>query len=187
MSSRQAPRPVGEELPYSTIDRRVPQLGHGFGLDLSDGLTAELEVLTHLIERAGLASVEPEAQTQDLALPLVEWAQQLRGLGAFVDGDEQLLMPPAEPTIKTLGPEPDCAALGDPGWEVSCGRLRRGMAMASGCSSAGAREAPRRSECSCTRTKKLRARAVRSLSARTRSISAAATHGNLLVGRRCQR
>jgi hypothetical protein len=39
-----------------------------------------VEVLTHLLERAGLASVEPEAQTQDLALPLIEWTQQLRGL-----------------------------------------------------------------------------------------------------------
>jgi hypothetical protein len=34
-------------------------------------------VLSHLLERAGLASVEPETQTQDLALPHVEWAQQV--------------------------------------------------------------------------------------------------------------
>jgi hypothetical protein len=58
----------------------VTQLGHGLGLDLSDALMTEVEELTHLVERAGLASVEPKAQTQDLALPLIEWAQQLRGL-----------------------------------------------------------------------------------------------------------
>jgi hypothetical protein len=54
-------RSVGEVLPYSTVDRRVAQLGHGFGLDLADALTGEVEVLTHLLEGAGLASVEPEA------------------------------------------------------------------------------------------------------------------------------
>jgi hypothetical protein len=41
----------------------VAPLGRGLGLDLSDALTGEVKAPTHLLESAGLASVEPEAQT----------------------------------------------------------------------------------------------------------------------------
>ena len=57
---------------------RVAQLRHGPGLDLADALTGEVEVLAHLFEGAGLAPVEAEAQLQDLALALVERAEQPR-------------------------------------------------------------------------------------------------------------
>ena len=54
----------------------VTQLGHRPSLDLADALTGEVEVLAHLLERAGLAAVEAEAEAEDLALPLVERGEQ---------------------------------------------------------------------------------------------------------------
>src|SRR5437899_5805421 len=73
--TRRVARKVGsarQELAGADVDRRVPKLRHGPGLDLADALTGELERLAHLFERAGLAAVETEAQAQDLALAVGE-------------------------------------------------------------------------------------------------------------------
>ena len=66
----------GEEVAGAGVARRVAQLRHGAGLDLADALTGEVEVLADLFEGAGLAPVEAEAQLEDLALTLVERAEQ---------------------------------------------------------------------------------------------------------------
>ena len=44
----------------------VAQLGQRLGLDLADPLAGDAELLAHLLERAGLAVVEAEAQPHDL-------------------------------------------------------------------------------------------------------------------------
>src|SRR5437588_6009932 len=66
----------GEEVARAGVARGVAQLRHGPGLDLADALAGQVEVLADLLERAGLAAVEAEAQLEDLALPLVERGQQ---------------------------------------------------------------------------------------------------------------
>src|SRR5438067_4603256 len=66
----------GEEVPGAGVARGVAQLRHGPGLDLADALAGEVEVLPDLFERAGLAPVEPEAEPQDLARPLVQRGQK---------------------------------------------------------------------------------------------------------------
>src|SRR6188508_614998 len=48
------------------VGARVTQLRHGPCLDLADALAGEVEVLAHVLEGAGLAAVEAEAQAQDL-------------------------------------------------------------------------------------------------------------------------
>src|SRR4051812_47823311 len=55
----------GQELPGADVDRRVPELRHGTGLDLADALPRELEALANLLEGPRLAAVEAEAQAQD--------------------------------------------------------------------------------------------------------------------------
>src|SRR5437588_10371837 len=70
----------GEEVAGAGVARRVPELRHGPGLDLADALAGEVEVLAHLFESAGLTPVEAESQPEDLALSLVEGAQELGDL-----------------------------------------------------------------------------------------------------------
>src|ERR671914_3097155 len=71
----------GEQVPCAGVGGRVPQLRHRPGLDLADPLPGEVEVLANLFEGTGLASVETEAQRQDLPLPLVERGEELLDLG----------------------------------------------------------------------------------------------------------
>lgn len=47
---------------------RMAQLGHRAGLDLTDAFAGEIEIGAHLVEGSRFASVEPEAEPQDLAL-----------------------------------------------------------------------------------------------------------------------
>src|SRR5258705_1955919 len=65
-----------QQLAGADVDRRVPELRHGPGLDLADALTGELEALADLLEGPRLAPVEAEAQAQDLALAVVERLEQ---------------------------------------------------------------------------------------------------------------
>src|SRR6266478_8470411 len=58
----------GQQLACADVDRRVPELRHGPGLDLANALTGELEALADLLEGPRLAPVEAEAETQDLTL-----------------------------------------------------------------------------------------------------------------------
>src|SRR5438445_536407 len=57
--------------------RRTSLLRHRTGLDLTDALPGEAEVLGHFLERALAATVEPEAQREDRALALVEHRKHL--------------------------------------------------------------------------------------------------------------
>ncbi len=50
-------------------------------LDLANALTGEIEVVTHLIERASLSPVEPEPEPEHHALTLVERRKQTLDLG----------------------------------------------------------------------------------------------------------
>src|SRR5688500_12214675 len=67
---------AGEELAGAGVGGGVAELGHGPGLDLADALPGEVELVAHLLQRAGLAPVEAEAQAQDLALALAQGGQQ---------------------------------------------------------------------------------------------------------------
>src|SRR5207245_439699 len=69
-----------EQVAGAGVGGRVAQLRHRARLDLTDALTREVEVLADLLERARLAAVEPEAQREDLALPLVERGEELLDL-----------------------------------------------------------------------------------------------------------
>src|SRR5664280_752651 len=62
----------GQEVAGAGVRGRMPELRHGPGLDLADPLAGQVEVLADLLERAGLAPIEAEAQTQDLPLAFVE-------------------------------------------------------------------------------------------------------------------
>ena len=62
------------------VGGRVAELAHRTRLDLADALAGEVEVLADLFERAGLAPVESEPQSQDLTLALVERSEQLLDL-----------------------------------------------------------------------------------------------------------
>src|SRR3954467_12381632 len=66
----------GEELAGADVDAGVAELRHGAGFDLADALTREVERLADLFERPRLATIEAEAQAQDLPLALVERLQQ---------------------------------------------------------------------------------------------------------------
>src|SRR5437016_2615049 len=66
-----------EQLAGADVSRRMPQLRHRTGLDLTDALPGEAEVLGHFLERALAATVEPEAQREDRALALVEHRKHL--------------------------------------------------------------------------------------------------------------
>src|SRR5580658_9052381 len=66
-----------QELPCPPVGGGVPQLGHGPGLDLTNPLPGQAEVLAHLVEGAGLAPVEAKAQPEDLPLALVQGDQHL--------------------------------------------------------------------------------------------------------------
>src|SRR5271165_495701 len=85
---------------------RVTQLGHGPGLDLTDPLPGQVEVLADLLEGPGLAPVEPEAQAQDLALALVERREEAPDLvGQQGDGGhlERRLGRPVLDDVAQLG------------------------------------------------------------------------------------
>src|SRR5215467_7109315 len=51
---------------------RVPELGQRLGLDLADPLPGEGELPSDLLQGAGLAGDQAEAQRQDLLLPVGE-------------------------------------------------------------------------------------------------------------------
>ena len=70
----------GQQVPCPGVRGRVAQLRHRPRLDLADALPGQVEVLAHLLERPGLAPVQPEAQAQDLTLPLVERREQAADL-----------------------------------------------------------------------------------------------------------
>ena len=65
-----------EQVAGAGVARGVPQLRHGTGFDLANALAGEVEVLADLFERARLATVETEAQLEDLAFALVERGEQ---------------------------------------------------------------------------------------------------------------
>jgi hypothetical protein len=50
----------------------VAELGHGTGFDLTDPLTGEVEVHSHLFEGTGLFAVQAETETENLAFTLVQ-------------------------------------------------------------------------------------------------------------------
>src|SRR4051794_9816227 len=56
--------------------QRVAQLGQGLRLDLADALAGDAELLADLLERAGLAVVEAEAEPDDLLLPVRQPGQR---------------------------------------------------------------------------------------------------------------
>ena len=72
---------AGEEGAGAHLHRRVTQACERTGLDLADPLPAQVDQLADLVGGAGLATVEPEAQREDVALTLVEHRQQLLDLG----------------------------------------------------------------------------------------------------------
>src|SRR5438874_1168349 len=70
----------GEEV--AAAARRAPaQLGDGLQLGLAHALTGKPEALAHFFEGAGLATVEPIAQAQDLALAGLEGREEVVHLG----------------------------------------------------------------------------------------------------------
>src|SRR5262249_8788343 len=69
-----------EEVARAGVGGRVAQLRHRAGFDLADALAREVEELADLFEGPGLATVESEAQRQDLALTFVERSEQLLDL-----------------------------------------------------------------------------------------------------------
>lgn len=71
-----SPGSDAEEVAGAGVAAGVTQLRHGAGLDLADALTGEVEVLADLFESARFTTVETEAKLQDLALTLIEWAEQ---------------------------------------------------------------------------------------------------------------
>ncbi len=77
------PEIVDYDLPVAggaDVGRGVAQLRHRAGLDLTDALTGEAEVLGHFLERALATTVEPEPQAEDGALALVEHLEDLGDL-----------------------------------------------------------------------------------------------------------
>ena len=50
----------------------MAKLRHRSGLDLTNALASEVEVLADLLQRAGFSAIESEAELEDLALALVE-------------------------------------------------------------------------------------------------------------------
>src|SRR6185295_19081382 len=66
----------GKKVAGAGVARRMTQLAHRPCFDLADALAGEVEMLANLFERAWLATVETEAQLEDLALALVERRQQ---------------------------------------------------------------------------------------------------------------
>jgi hypothetical protein len=59
----------------------VAEFGHGLGLDLSDSLAGDVKVLADFFEGAGLTTVEPEPQDEDLAFAGREPCQEFGDLG----------------------------------------------------------------------------------------------------------
>jgi hypothetical protein len=68
---------AGGQLLGAAVGRGVPKLGHGPGLDLAYPLAGQAEMLGDLVEGAGLAPVQAEAQPEDLPLALVEGDEHL--------------------------------------------------------------------------------------------------------------
>jgi len=72
---------AGEECSRAHLHRGVAETCQRAGLDLADPLPAEVDQLADLVGGAGLATVEPEAQREDVALTLVEHREELLDLG----------------------------------------------------------------------------------------------------------
>ena len=79
----------------------MAQFSQGLGLDLADALTGDVELLAHLLQGAGAAVLNAEAQLEHLLLPGSQGAQHvhqllleqgegggLRRLGGVLVGDE---------------------------------------------------------------------------------------------------
>src|SRR3954454_19220034 len=87
---------AGDELAEVGFDARAAELRHRLRLDLADPLPREAEALADLLEGAGLAAVEAEAEPQDLALALVEGPEQALAPAAHrrrhsgIDGGERV-------------------------------------------------------------------------------------------------
>ena len=58
----------------------MPELRHRSRFDLTDALAGQVEVLTDLFQGARLATVQAEAELEDLALTLFEWSEQAADL-----------------------------------------------------------------------------------------------------------
>src|SRR5581483_11296849 len=80
----------GEEVARTRVAAGVAQLRHRPRLDLADALAGEVEVLADFLEGAGLAAVEAEAEAEDLALALVEGAEELGDLFGEEGGGRHL-------------------------------------------------------------------------------------------------
>ena len=65
-----------EKIASARVARRVTQLRHRAGFDLTNALTRQVEVFADLFKGAGLATIETEAKLQDLAFTFVERRQQ---------------------------------------------------------------------------------------------------------------
>ena len=57
--------------------RRVAHFSQGLGLDLPDALAGDLELFAHLLEGAGVAVGQAEAQLEHFALALGERGQHV--------------------------------------------------------------------------------------------------------------
>src|SRR5438309_10027895 len=95
---------TGQQLAGAGVDRRVTQLRHGPHLDLADALPGEVEVLAHLVERAGLAPVEAVAQPEDLALALAQHREQPAHLAGQRGGDRLLGRSRGAAVLDDVGP-----------------------------------------------------------------------------------
>ena len=77
----------------------VAELGQRLGLDLADALAGDAELPPDLLERAGLAVVEPEAQPHDLLLALVQLVRAPRSRRRPASCG-----PPSRPAPRPAGP-----------------------------------------------------------------------------------
>src|SRR6266850_8456042 len=79
-----------QEAPKLLRARRVPELAQGLGLDLSNSLAGDGEVLPDLFQRVLAAVGEAEAQPQHLLLARRERVEDLVGLLAQREADDRL-------------------------------------------------------------------------------------------------
>ena len=57
-----------QEIPQFLAAAGVAELAQGLGFDLADAFTGDVELLADLLQRAGAAILQAEAQAQDLFL-----------------------------------------------------------------------------------------------------------------------
>src|SRR5438093_495362 len=79
-----------EEAPELLRERRVPELAQRLGLDLSDALAGDREVLPDLLQRVLAAVGKAEAEAQDLLLARGERVEDLVRLLAEREADDRL-------------------------------------------------------------------------------------------------